>query len=235
MADESPVASTSPANRSVLFGTHAGRLRLRFVRHGETDWNREGRIQGHLDVPLNARGREQARQVAEELRGSGATLVLSSDLSRARDTAVVIAEVLGVPLRVVPDLRERNLGVLQGKTAADLGASDGGMGFVSRMVNDPRLHPPGGEALDAFRERVAAFVRGLVADPPAEDIVVVTHGGVVRAALLALVGSDRRDVVARIGNCSVTEVVVDERGARVVADATSAEDAAHAADESLAM
>ncbi|TMC46699.1 MAG: histidine phosphatase family protein, partial [Chloroflexi bacterium] len=184
------------------------RLRLRLVRHGETDWNAEGRIQGHLDVPLNARGAEQARRVAEELAGSGAQLVLSSDLSRATQTAAIIAEHLGVPLVLDAGLRERNLGALQGKTAADLGGADGGQAFVSRMVNDPGARPEGGESLAEFRARLGGRIGELVARPPAADVVLVSHGGAIRAALLALLGTDRRDVVPRIGNCSVIDVEV---------------------------
>jgi probable phosphoglycerate mutase len=209
-------------------------VRLRLIRHGETDWNAQGRIQGHLDIPLNQRGREQAHQLAEQLAGSGARLVLSSDLSRAAQTARIIADRLGAPLRLEPALRERNLGALQGKTAADLGGADGGQTFVARMVNDPSARPLGGESLEEFRARVAALVEELVRHPPAPDIVVVSHGGAIRAALLALVGSDRRDVLPRVGNCSVTVVAVEDGVGRVVDEAPTRADADHAVDESLA-
>lgn len=228
------MASTR-ATPAGLDAPRPGVLRLRLIRHGETDWNREGRIQGHCDVPLNATGRLQARRLAAALRGCGAKLVLSSDLRRALETARPLARALGVPLHLVPGLRERCLGVLEGATAADLGGGDGGMAFVSRMINDPTSRPEGGESLADFRSRVARVVEALLAQPPADDLILVTHGGVIRAALVALVGGDRREVVARIGNCSVTTVVVDGSGARVVEDALPAEDEAHAADESLAM
>jgi broad specificity phosphatase PhoE len=210
------------------------RLLLRLVRHGETDWNAEGRIQGHLDVPLNARGIEQARRVAAELAGSGAELVLSSDLSRAAQTAAIVAERLGVPLGLDAALRERNLGALQGKTAADLGGADGGQAFVSRMVNDPSARPEGGESLEEFRARVGRRVTELVARPPAADLVLVSHGGAIRAALLALLGTDRRDVVPRFGNCSVVVVEVAGGSARVLDEAPTPADTAHSVDETLA-
>lgn len=215
-------------------------LRLHLVRHGETDWNQEGRIQGHIDVPLNDRGREQARALAEMLSGRGAELVLSSDLSRSSETAEIIATRLGVPLQVSEELRERHLGALQGLTARDLGAREGdpddhARGFVFRTINDPGVHPEGGESLAEFRERVGAVARRLRDEPPATSIVVVSHGGAIRAILLALAGTDRRDVVPRIGNCSVMRVVIgaDDR-VQVEDDTLTDADDAHTADESLA-
>lgn len=209
-------------------------VRLRLLRHGETDWNAEGRIQGHLDVPLNRRGIEQAKRVAEQLSGSGARLVLSSDLRRAAQTARIIADRLGIPVRLDPELRERNLGVLQGKTAADLGGPDGGQAFVSRMVNDPTARPQGGESLEEFRARVAARINDLVRRPPADDIVVVSHGGAIRAALIALIGRDHREALPRIGNCTVIVVAVDDGAARILTEAATEADAANAVDETLA-
>lgn len=209
-------------------------LRLRLVRHGETDWNAQGRIQGHLDVPLNRRGLEQAAAVAEQLAGSGARLVLSSDLSRATQTAAIIGGRLGIPVRLDAALRERNLGVLQGKTAADLGGADGGQTFVARMINDPSARPQGGESLEEFRARVAGLIARLVGDPPAPDLVLVSHGGTTRAALLALVGGDRREVLPRVGNCSVIVVAVEAGRGRVVEASPTEVDRDHSVDETLA-
>jgi len=206
---------------------------LRLVRHGETDWNAEGRVQGHIDVPLNQRGRAQAATLAADLRGSGATLVLSSDLRRARDTAEVIAAALEAPLVVTEALRERNLGALQGKTAADIGGE--ATGFVSRMVNDPWSRPEGGESLEEFRGRLRSWGEALVADPPAADMVLVSHGGAMRALLIALLGTDRREALPRIGNCAVITVAVDADGAvRLVEEHSPATDDTHAVDEMAA-
>src|SRR5580698_2711061 len=92
--------------------------RLVFLaRHGETDWNVAGRWQGHTDVPLNANGRAQALSVAEALRGAGLSGVVSSDLSRARETAKIVGESLGVEVAYLDaDLRERTFGVFEGLT-----------------------------------------------------------------------------------------------------------------------
>lgn len=204
-------------------------LRLWLARHGETDWNAEGRIQGHCDIPLNARGRGQALELASELVGSGAALVVSSDLRRAAETAEVIAARLSLPLELTDRLRERNLGELQGRTAADIGGASAG--FVSRMINDAGSTPAGAETLEGFRGRLGAWLNGVRARPPATGIIVVTHGGCVRALLLALTGSDQRDAVPGIANCAVLTVAVDAAGGRIVAESRPLTDARHTADE----
>ncbi|HEY5099343.1 MAG TPA: histidine phosphatase family protein, partial [Gaiellaceae bacterium] len=94
---------------------------LLLVRHGETDWNAERRWQGHADVPLNDRGREQARVLAEQLTGESIDAIYSSDLSRARDTADIVGVRLGVPVVVDADLREIDVGPIEGMTAEETG------------------------------------------------------------------------------------------------------------------
>ena len=95
---------------------------LLLVRHGETDWNRLGRWQGHSDTPLNARGREQARELAPQL--DGVDVVYSSDLARARETAEILAEELGADVRLDARLRERGFGAWEGLTAAEIVGHD---------------------------------------------------------------------------------------------------------------
>src|SRR5581483_11305534 len=101
---------------------------LLLVRHGETDWNAERRWQGHADVPLNARGREQARALAEELAGESIDAIYSSDLSRAQDTADIVGARLDVPVVVDPDLREIDVGPVEGLTAEESAAFEGWQG-----------------------------------------------------------------------------------------------------------
>ena len=96
--------------------------RIIAIRHGETDWNRASRMQGHLDVPLNAHGQWQARQTARALAGESVAAVYSSDLQRASATARAIAQACGAPLVLEPGLRERNLGRFQGWTFAQVQA-----------------------------------------------------------------------------------------------------------------
>ena len=96
--------------------------RIIAIRHGETDWNRASRMQGHLDVPLNARGQWQARQTARALAGESVAAVYSSDLQRASATARAIAQACGAPLVLEPGLRERNLRRFQNWTFAQMQA-----------------------------------------------------------------------------------------------------------------
>ena len=87
---------------------------LLLVRHGETDWNADGRLQGHTDRPLSDFGRRQARQLADELAGEDLEAIYASDLARARETAEIVGEQLGLPVVLEPDLREKDWGTWEG-------------------------------------------------------------------------------------------------------------------------
>ncbi len=142
---------------------------LLLVRHGETDWNAEGKLQGHTDRPLNDFGRQQARLLAERLEGIDA--VYTSDLSRARETAEIVAGRLGLPVVVDPDLREKDWGTWEGLT------SDERLGVEYE-----------GETTEAHRERVLAAVRRIAERHPGERVLVVTHGGSLRRIQAAVSG-----------------------------------------------
>lgn len=153
--------------------------RIIAVRHGETAWNVDARIQGQLDVGLNDTGRWQARRVGEALAAEEITAVYSSDLGRAQQTAQSIAEVTGVP--VIPDegLRERSFGIFEGKTFDEIHETwpDHAHNWRKRI---PEWQPPdGGESLLELRERVTRTMRELAARHPGQQIVVVAHGGVL--------------------------------------------------------
>jgi broad specificity phosphatase PhoE len=136
---------------------------LLLVRHGETDWNAERRWQGHADVPLNERGRDQARELAESLAGERIDAIFTSDLSRARETADIVAARLHVPVAVDPDLREIDVGPLEGLTADEAKALDGWLG----------------EPTERHAERIlGALAR--IAGRHDGRILVVTHGGSMR-------------------------------------------------------
>ena len=137
---------------------------LLLVRHGETDWNAERRWQGHADVPLNERGREQARALAEQLAGESVDAIYSSDLSRARDTADILGARLDVPVVVDADLREIDVGPVEGLTAEESAAFDGWQG----------------EPQEEHSERVFAAIDRIADRHPGERILVVTHGGSMR-------------------------------------------------------
>ncbi len=153
------------------------------TRHGETDWNAEGRWQGHTDKPLNDRGREQARALAETLRGAGIAAIVASDLQRARETASIVAEALGLAVEYVdPDLRERTIGVFEGLTREECERLHPEAWAAWLEHKHP---PPGAEGHQSLAVRVTAAIGRAAARlaPPEAPLLLVTHGGAMRAAL----------------------------------------------------
>ena len=144
---------------------------LLLIRHGETDWNASGRLQGHTDRPLNEYGRRQAAELAERLRGDGVGALYSSDLTRARETAEIVASRLGLPVVLDPDLRERNWGSWEGLTPAERSGVD----FE-------------GETPEEHRERTFRAIGRIAERHPGERVVVVTHGGSMRRIQAAVLG-----------------------------------------------
>ncbi|XP_042974362.1 phosphoglycerate mutase-like protein 4 isoform X3 [Carya illinoinensis] len=152
------------------------------VRHGETDWNADGRIQGHLDVELNDTGRQQAATVADRLsREPSISVVYSSDLKRALETAQIIAAGCGAQEVIKePDLWERHLGDLQGlvlREAAKL-SPKAYQAFLNQRT-DQEI-PGGGESLDQLYERCTSSLERIGKKHRGERVIVVTHGGVIR-------------------------------------------------------
>lgn len=148
------------------------------IRHGETDWNVQGRIQGHTDIALNATGRAQARALAQALRGEPLAAVYASDLQRAAQTAHAIAEAQGCALRLRRELRERSFGEWEGTLADDVAYIDA-EGFARWRARDPRFAPRGGESLTQLFARVRAVLDELAARHAGERIALVAHGGVL--------------------------------------------------------
>jgi broad specificity phosphatase PhoE len=177
------------------------------IRHGETEWNRSGVFQGQLDVPLSDVGRRQAATLAPGLRRLPVTHVYASPLSRAHETARLLFPDREVTL--LPELMERNLGVLQGLTPAEAERRYPG---VWAQLNDLEGGPPGAESLGAFRDRVkSAFAR-----MAGTHVAVVAHGGSIRALLEHALGFDRLDTPhpgrIRIDNTSLSVVARGEEG-----------------------
>jgi probable phosphoglycerate mutase len=152
---------------------------LFLFRHGETDWNREGRLQGHIDTPLNATGLAQAHALAESLRPHRLDAVLSSDLARARTTAQIVAEAIGVPLFIEAGLRETNVGAAEGLLWAEA-KTRFGEGLTERWYSDGDVAFPGGETGIATRTRGLAALRRFTAAHPYRRIGVSTHGAMLR-------------------------------------------------------
>jgi broad specificity phosphatase PhoE len=152
---------------------------LFLFRHGETDWNREGRLQGHTDTPLNATGLAQAEALSLKLHPHRLDAVVSSDLARALTTGRIVAEALGVPLFVEPGLRETDVGAAEGLLWADA-KTRFGEGLTDRWYADGDVAFPGGETGVATRNRGLAALRRFAAAQPHRRIGVSTHGAMVR-------------------------------------------------------
>ena len=157
------------------------------ARHGETDWNAERRWQGHTDRPLNERGREQARALAERLDDMELEAVYSSDLTRARETARPVAERQGIPHHEVPELREVDVGSWAGMTKAEAAERDPD-GY--RRWRDGHPGWTDGETYEEMSNRVLAAVRAIAANHAEAPALVVAHGGPIRALHSAALGLD---------------------------------------------
>lgn len=152
--------------------------RLVIVRHGETAWNAEHRVQGQLDVPLNDTGRRQAQAVASVLGRERCVAIYSSDLGRARQTAEPTAAALGMEVRLDPGLRERHYGIFETHTYAEVQVKFP-EDYARFDARDPDFDFRTGESLKAFYARAVASVTAIAARHPGEDVLVFTHGGVL--------------------------------------------------------
>jgi alpha-ribazole phosphatase len=148
---------------------------LILIRHGETDWNIEGRYQGQSDTPLNQTGIQQARDMAHRLRQAHFDAIFSSDLLRARQTAEILSEISGVPLRVDPRLREIHQGEWEGMLFSDIRARYA-QAFEERLRNPLEVAPPGGETVGQVRQRVLDAIQEIVEQFPHGSIAIVSHG-----------------------------------------------------------
>lgn len=153
--------------------------RLVAIRHGETAWNVDSRIQGQIEVALNARGRWQAQRVAQALVGEPISALYASDLARAWVTAQAIARACAVPLQAEPGLRERRFGTFEGQTYAEI-AQRWPAHHAAWLHREPDWSPPGGgESLRVMRDRVASTIDALASRHPGGLVVLVAHGGVM--------------------------------------------------------
>ena len=186
---------------------------LWIVRHGESTWNIAGRCQGHNDeAELTERGLRQAAEAAEGFRGRPIRAIYASDLRRARQTAAKFAEVLDLPVRTDTRLRERLLGVCEGTPLATMGPDV--LGFADGLVIDPDARPAGGESVRELYRRGAAFCDALgEAGPgatpgvPAGDVLIVTHGGMLRVLDAYLHGVPADEMTWHpVGNATVLRI-----------------------------
>ncbi len=164
---------------------------LWLIRHGETDWNVAGRLQGQLDVPLNANGRVQAAKLSQRLGGDHARepfgALYTSDLGRARETAEASSRVLGLELKTHVGLRERHFGVLSELTLSEAEARHPGL-YARLKVRDADFVPEGGESLAQVFARSLRVLNQIADEHPGKHVLVITHGGVLDSAWRAAKG-----------------------------------------------
>ena len=157
------------------------------ARHGETDWNAARRWQGHTDRPLTDRGRAQAEALAERLDGTELECVYASDLTRARETAAAVAKRKGIDLRTLPELREVDVGSWAGLTKSEAQAR---FPEAFERWKDGHVGWQDGETYEAMAERVTAALRRIAADHQDAPVLVVSHGGPIRAIHATALGLD---------------------------------------------
>lgn len=181
--------------------------RITAIRHGETAWNVDTRIQGQLDICLNDKGRWQAAQAGKALAGESIDAIVSSDLSRAYETALAVAQPHGLTVQVDNGLREREFGDFQGKTFAEIEAQHPEQALLWRK-RVPDFSPLGGESLLVFRQRVVKCLRSIVAQFPSQHVVIVSHGGVMDVIYREATGLDLQAPRSwQLGNASINRVL----------------------------
>lgn len=191
--------------------------RLIAVRHGETAWNVDTRVQGQLDIGLNEVGRRQSVRLAQALVDEQLEALYASDLGRARDTALAVASLTGLPLQLDPRLRERAFGRFEGMTYAEIEQRfpDASRRWRQR---DPDFAPEGGgEALAAFQARAVAAVAAIARRHRGRHVAVITHGGVLdalyRAAARVALDAPR---TWHLGNAGINRLLHGEAGFTLV-------------------
>lgn len=184
------------------------------MRHGQSTWNQEHRIQGQLDPPLSEQGRRQASLLGARLAGRRFAGFYSSDLKRAFETAEIIGAAIQLAPSPLTSLREVFLGEWEGLTSQEI--AQGFPQAWASWVADPDWDVvPGGEGQAAFDVRVAAAMEDLLRAHPTGDVLVVTHGGVIQVALHRIVGAPSRGLFPfKIQNASIT--LIERRDARSI-------------------
>ncbi len=198
------------------------KLRLLLVRHAVTSWNREGRIQGQSDVPLEAEGIEQIKRLAARLDPEPISAIYSSDLFRAKQSAELIAKSHNLPILLTPLLREAHFGLWEGLTETDL-MQAGRQDELRRYARDPyRNRPPGGEKVRAIWSRLNAVRRLIMETHKEGTVLVVGHGSSLRVFLAWAAGGPARSIFAwHLGNASLSIIEISPNPRIVLVNDTS--------------
>lgn len=188
------------------------------IRHGQTDWNKTHRVQGQTDIPLSDEGKEQARLLGEKLTTMPLDFLYSSTLSRAKETAEIIAKITKHAVIANPAFNERNYGVYEGKFWADVDAE-----YAKKGVNFHHTTPPNGESLHDFVTRITTAFDATVAKHVGKTIALVCHGGVLHVLIRHLRGVLHTDSeVIRFPNTSMSVFHLEGKNIveKLVADAS---------------
>lgn len=166
--------------------------RLYLVRHGETEWNKSLRYQGHQDIPLSEEGRVQAGKIARRLAGEKIDAAYASDLSRALETAKAITAYHSLEVVIMPELRETNFGQWEGLTYGEIDRQF--HEIMSGWRSNPRdTKIPGGESLGEVADRCWKGISRIVDGNPNRNVLVVAHGGIIRIAVATVLGMNLND------------------------------------------
>lgn len=168
------------------------------IRHGETAWNREQRIQGHRDIPLSPAGMQQARQLSIRMKDEQLSAVYSSDLQRAVATAQHIADAYGYEVITTPNLRERNYGALEGLTRQEIDLAYG------HMKGGVYPDEAGIESMEDMKARAFRQIEAIATLHQGKRVALVSHGGLINAILHDLTGGKAGTGITRLGNTSIT-------------------------------
>ena len=186
------------------------------IRHGETEWNKTGRFQGHSDVPLSAEGRAQAAALGKNLVVDHVDAIYASDLTRAMETAAPLAQRFGLEVISDPLLRELNFGSWEGRKFNDVNAEN--PDAMKTFYNDPeRVNIPDSEPFPEFQRRVAGRVREIVAQERGTRIVIVSHGASIRILFADILSMPIRSIwhVSQL-NTAVNKIRFEDDGFAVV-------------------
>lgn len=182
--------------------------RMILIRHGETDWNIQHRVQGHVDIPLNDNGLQQAKRVAERMRSEVIDALYSSDLQRAKRTAEIIAEYHCLDVQIDPRLRERNYGQLEGLTKEQIDSRFPNYQSRDHAIQDQEtLEQVRKRAMEALAEIGQQFKNGTVA--------VVSHGGWINAVLYVISKGRVGTGITHLRNTSISTLIYDGKNWRI--------------------
>lgn len=160
-------------------------LRLFLIRHGETEWNKQNRLQGHSDIPLSPEGIHQARVLMENSFFHRVDAIYSSDLARAKETANIIADKFNLKVKLVPELREMNYGDWEGRKISSL-IMEFPKEFGKFFTDPESCRPPNGETFLECQARVMIGIREIIANQDNKNIVIVSHGAAIRLIIGAV-------------------------------------------------